>query len=220
VDRRRRPARHPSGAARRDGDRRADRRYRFDGKTDPQIVRELLELAGHPECSSEDRITAVCQRYVDLLTAELAKPTQATRIYPGINDLLAALEPYEAEHKALVGLLTGNVEQGAAMKLRRLASISAVLQSGRLARTRTAARTCPRSLPSAPRSAPVAASAAPTSWWWATRPDDIACARPMGGSTLGVATGFYDTQALRAAARTHVFETLGDTRAVLDALFS
>jgi phosphoglycolate phosphatase-like HAD superfamily hydrolase len=25
--------------------------YRFDGKTDPQIVRELLALAGHPEAT-------------------------------------------------------------------------------------------------------------------------------------------------------------------------
>src|SRR2546425_5402360 len=92
--------------------------YRFDGKTDPQIVRELLTLAGHPECDSEDRITAVCRRYVDLLTAELAKPTQATKLYPGIADLLAALEPYEADGRALVGLLTGNVQHGAALKLR------------------------------------------------------------------------------------------------------
>src|SRR2546426_8794298 len=92
--------------------------YRCDGKTDPQIVRELLELAGHPECGSDDRITAVCRRYVDLLTAELAKPTQATKLYPGIQDLLAALEPYEADGRALVGLLTGNVQHGAALKLR------------------------------------------------------------------------------------------------------
>src|SRR5437879_12382518 len=92
--------------------------YRFDGKTDPQIVRELLTLAGHPECDSEDRITAVCRRYVDLLTAELAKPTQTTKLYPGIKELLAALEPYEADGRALVGLLTGNVQHGAALKLR------------------------------------------------------------------------------------------------------
>ena len=66
--------------------------YRFDGKTDPQIVRELMELAGHPDSQSEERITAVCRRYVELLTAELSKPTQATKVYPGIVDLLAALE--------------------------------------------------------------------------------------------------------------------------------
>ena len=102
--------------------------YRFDGKTDPQIVRELLELAGHPEARSETRVTAVCRRYVELLTAELEKPTQTTKVYPGITELLAALEPYEAEGRALVGLLTGNVEHGAALKLR-----SAGLDFGRFA---------------------------------------------------------------------------------------
>ena len=54
--------------------------YRFDGKTDPQIVRELLALAGHPDAANDARITTVCRRYVALLAAELAKPTQATRL--------------------------------------------------------------------------------------------------------------------------------------------
>src|SRR2546421_9161922 len=92
--------------------------YRFDGKTDPQIVRELLELAGHPDARSDTCVTAVCRRYVDLLTAELAKPTQITKLYPGINELLSALEPHETAGRAVVGLLTGNVEHGAALKLR------------------------------------------------------------------------------------------------------
>src|SRR5260370_180013 len=70
--------------------------YRFDGKTDPQIVSELLELAGHPEARSEDRVTAVCRRYVELLTAELEKPNQATKVYPGLTQHLAALHPHEA----------------------------------------------------------------------------------------------------------------------------
>src|SRR3989441_5628643 len=68
--------------------------YRFDGKTDPQIVRELLTLAGHPECDSEDRITAVFRRYVDLLTAELPKPAQAPQLYPRLPGPLAALETH------------------------------------------------------------------------------------------------------------------------------
>src|SRR6266511_5502827 len=92
--------------------------YRFDGKTDPQIVRELLTLAGHPAAQAEERVAAVCRRYVTLLAAELAKPTQATRLFPGVADLLAALEAHEAAGRALVGLLTGNLVDGAALKLR------------------------------------------------------------------------------------------------------
>src|SRR6266516_1587575 len=92
--------------------------YRLDGKTDPQIVRELLELSGHPAASDERAIAAVCDRYVALLTRELESPTQRTRLLDGVPELLAALAPHEAAGRALVGLLTGNLERGAALKLR------------------------------------------------------------------------------------------------------
>lgn len=194
--------------------------YRFDGKTDPQIVRELLTLAGHPACDSEERITTVCRRYVELLTAELAKPTQATKLYPGILDLLTALEPHEAAGRALVGLLTGNVQHGAALKLR-----SAGLDPARFAVGAFGSDSHRRAeLPA------VAAQRAAerTGRRFAGNdivvvgdtPDDVACARPIGARTVAVATGFYDTFALRAAGATHVFENLGDTDAVLRALFS
>src|SRR5881396_3883624 len=91
--------------------------YRFDGKTDPQIVRELLALAGHPGAADEACIAAVCRRYVELLSAELAKPARATRLMVGIGELLAALEPHERASRACVGLLTGNLAPGAALKL-------------------------------------------------------------------------------------------------------
>ncbi len=194
--------------------------YRFDGKTDPQIVRELLTLAGHPERDSDDRIAAVCRRYVDLLTAELAKPTQATKLYPGITDLLAALEPYEAGGRALIGLLTGNVQHGAALKLR-----SSGLDPARFAVGAFGSDSHRRAdLP-----AVAAQRAAERTGRRFTgddiviigdTPDDVACARPMGARTIAVATGFYDTATLRAAGATHVFEDLRDTQAVLAALFA
>jgi phosphoglycolate phosphatase-like HAD superfamily hydrolase len=195
-------------------------RYRFDGKTDPQIVRELLELAGHPECGSDDRITAVCRRYVDLLTAELAKPTQTTTLYPGINELLAALEPYEADGRALVGLLTGNVQHGAALKLRSAGLDPARFVVGAFgsdshARADLPAVAARRAVERTGRRFTGADLVVV-----GDTPDDVACARPMGARTVAVATGSYDTAALRATGATHVFENLGDTPAVLQALFS
>lgn len=194
--------------------------YRFDGKTDPQIVRELLGLAGHPECGSEARITAVCARYVELLTAELARPTQATRLYPGITDLLAALEPYETEARALVGLLTGNVQHGAALKLR-----SAGLDPARFAVGAFGSDSHHR--PDLPA---IAAQRAEQRTGRRFRgadivivgdtPDDVACARPMGARTVGVATGFYSAAQLQEAGATHVFDSLADTAAVIQALFA
>ena len=194
--------------------------YRFDGKTDPQIVRELLELAGHPEARSEARVTAVCRRYVELLTAELEKPTQTTKVYPGINELLVALEPYEADGRAVVGLLTGNVEHGAALKLR-----SAGLDFGRFAVGAFGSDSHHR--PDLPVVAAQRAQQRTGRRFGGAdlvivgdTPDDVACCRPMGARSVGVATGFYDVAALQAAGATHVFKDLGDTEAVLTALFS
>ena len=192
--------------------------YRFDGKTDPQIVRELLLLAGHPDAESAACVTAVCSRYVALLTAELAKPTQSTRLFPGVVPLLAALEPHEAAGRAMVGLLTGNVEGGAALKLR-----SAGLDPARFAVGAYGSDSHRRSdLPAI--AAERAARRTGGRFTGADlvivgdTPDDVACGRPMGARTVAVATGFFDVAALRATGAAHVFPHLEDTAAVLDAL--
>ena len=59
--------------------------YRFDGKTDPQIVRDLLSLAGHAGAENASVIRAVCRRYVDHLRTELERPAQTTRLMVGIR---------------------------------------------------------------------------------------------------------------------------------------
>lgn len=195
-------------------------RYRFDGKTDPQIVQDLLALAGHAGAESATVIQAVCRRYVDHLRTELERPTQTTRVMTGIADLLTALEPYEADRRALVGLLTGNVAPGAALKLR----------SGGLdpARFRVGAY----GSDSARRAdLPAVAAARATALTGAIftgsdviivgdTPDDVACGRPIGARSVAVATGSYDVLALRATGAAYVFENLTDTAAVLDAMFA
>jgi phosphoglycolate phosphatase-like HAD superfamily hydrolase len=194
--------------------------YRFDGKTDPQIVRELLALAGHPDAGTEARIAAVCARYLTLLAEELARAPTATRLFPGVAELLAALQAHEAAGRALVGLLTGNLEPGAVLKL-RAAGVDparfAVGAYGSDSRVRA-------DLPSI--AAERAARRTGRSFTGADvmivgdTPEDVACGRPIGARTLAVATGSYDVPALRAAGAAHVFEHLGDTARVLDALLA
>ncbi len=194
--------------------------YRFDGKTDPQIMQELLTLAGHRDAGADARIAAVCRRYVGLLAEELARAPQATRLFPGVGELLAALEPHEAAGRALVGLLTGNLADGAALKLRsagldpaRFAVGAYGSDSGRradlpaIAAERAAQRT---GRPFAGADVVIVGDT----------PEDVACGRPIGARTVAVATGRYDVPALRAAGASHVFEHLGETAAVLDALLA
>jgi phosphoglycolate phosphatase-like HAD superfamily hydrolase len=195
--------------------------YRFDGKTDPQIVRELLASASHPEAQSPERIAAVCDRYVDLLEDELARAAPgSTRLMPGVVELLTALEVHEAAGRAMVGLLTGNLRAGGELKLRhggldpsRFAVGAYGSDSGRrpdlpaIAAARAAERTG-------------RTFTGPDVVIIGDTPDDVACGRPLGARSLAVATGYYDVAALRAAGATYVFETLADTGAVLDALLA
>ena len=194
--------------------------YRFDGKTDPQIVRELLSLAGHPDASDDALIAAVCLRYVEHLRVELDRPTQTTKVLAGIEELLAGLEPHEAAERALVGLLTGNVAPGAALKLRSAgldperfrvgAYGSDSARRGDLPQVAAARAAVLTGRPFAGADVVIVGDT----------PDDVACGRSIGACSVAVATGFYDAAALRASGATYVFETLADTAAVLEAIFA
>jgi len=195
--------------------------YRLDGKTDPLIVRELLELAGHAAAAADPaRVESVCNRYLSCLEAELAGPRSATRLFPGVRELLAALEPLERAGRALVGLLTGNLERGATLKLR-----SAGLAPERFAVGAYGSDSGVRSdLPA------IAATRATQRSGRAftgndivilgDTPADVQCGRPIGARAIGVATGHYDVTALQAAGAHAVFADLSDTRTLIDAILA
>jgi phosphoglycolate phosphatase-like HAD superfamily hydrolase len=196
--------------------------YRFDGKTDPQIVRELLTHAGHPDAAAPELIAAVCRSYVATLREELGRTPDGggTHLLPGVAALLGALESHESAGRAMVGLLTGNLKDGAELKLR-----AAGMEPGRFAVGAYGSDSGRRAeLP--PIAAQRAAERTGRSFAGADvviigdTPDDVACGRPIGARSVAVATGYYDTAALEAAGAAHVFETLADTAAVLDALLS
>jgi phosphoglycolate phosphatase-like HAD superfamily hydrolase len=87
------------------------RRYDFSGKTDPQIVRELvIDAVGRERC--EENLPLALGLYVEELERRLTPETVVLK--PGISQLLARLE---AEARVTLGLLTGNLERGARIKL-------------------------------------------------------------------------------------------------------
>jgi phosphoglycolate phosphatase len=86
-------------------------RHDFSGKTDPQIVRELVrEAVGDERC--EAQLSAALAAYLEELERRLTP--QAVVPKPGIPDLLARLA---REPRVTLALLTGNLERGARMKL-------------------------------------------------------------------------------------------------------
>jgi phosphoglycolate phosphatase-like HAD superfamily hydrolase len=190
---------------------------RFDGKTDPQIVRELLEEVEHPHQEADDRIAAVCRRYVDFLRDELAPPNGQTLVYPGVPALLDLLE---ARGDALLGLLTGNVADGARLKL-----AAAGIEPGgfgvgafgsdhadRACLPAIAAERAAAVLARVPRGAEIVILG--------DTPSDMTCGRAVGARAIGVATGSYSAHDLKAAGAFATFKDFADPSQVIRAIYA
>jgi phosphoglycolate phosphatase-like HAD superfamily hydrolase len=86
--------------------------YRYSGKTDPQIVHELMAGAGLPREAVTPRLPEVFDTYLKTLAETLRGV--ATPL-AGVRELLDELA---GRDDIAIGLLTGNIEPGARIKLR------------------------------------------------------------------------------------------------------
>ena len=86
--------------------------YPWAGKTDPQIVFELLGHAGIPRADVQPRLSEVFDVYCDSLARRLTPAN--TSALAGVHELLQALGQ---RPDIAVGLLTGNIRRGADIKL-------------------------------------------------------------------------------------------------------
>lgn len=186
--------------------------WSFGGKTDPQIVWELMTAAGLDPVTVEEGYERVISRYLAHLE-EIIEP-ERVKLKPGIRPLLDALVMHD---DVVLGLLTGNVARGAELKLRG-AGIHGYFALG--------AYGCDHR--SRDRLPPIAARRAEalTGRRFAGKeiviigdtPHDVACGRPIGVKAIAVATGTVPIEELQACDPDHCFADLSDTPAVLDAI--
>ena len=80
------------------------------GRTDTSIARQILEKYGKP--LTPENVDSFLDRYVALLPEEL--PKRNGRVLPGVRELL---EDLARQPNKTLGLLTGNLERGARLKL-------------------------------------------------------------------------------------------------------
>lgn len=192
-----------------------DPAYRYDGKTDQQIVRDQMRWAGVAEEDIAPAMNKVLDRYVELLEMELERAPDAARMCSGVPALLDTLEAHEG---ATLGLLTGNIERGARRKLQAVG-----IDFGRF---RVNAFGCDHAdRPELPAVAQRRARDVLGIDMTGERmviigdtPADIHCGRALGVRAIGVATGRYDMQELASHSPAAVFPTLDDTDAVVDAI--
>ncbi len=177
---------------------------RLDGMTDRLIVREVLAALGHP--FDEALCDRVLGDYVRFLREEIHGP--GYRILPGVAALLSDL----SRQGATMGLCTGNVEEGARVKLARGGldgyfgwgeeSICGFAADGE-ARERIVAaalRRASRRLgrPVQPDEALIIGDT----------PRDVEAGHQVGVPVLAVATGRFSLEELRAAGADRVLESL------------
>lgn len=86
----------------------------LDGKTDPAICREMIRVILKRE-PKDDEIKKLCRGYLDRLALEVPDGP-GYKILPGIPELLEALSTMA---DFVMGLGTGNLEEGAKIKLAR-----------------------------------------------------------------------------------------------------
>ena len=189
----------------------------FDGKTDPQIVQELGMLAGIEESVIAERMTPALDRYYDHLEADILATPQAVELLPGVHALLDALE---SRSDVMLGILTGNIEPGASLKLRAVS----------IAPERFVVGAYGSDAPTRPALPAIAQSRAEKRLGTdlpgsriviiGDTPHDLTCGRSIGAHAIGVETGRFRAAELLPYEPLAVFADLTNTDAVVAAITS
>jgi len=187
----------------------------FDGKTDRQIVRELMRSEGFTDEEINGRLDSVLDRYVLHLQCELADQAFTPMAFRGVSELLSLLSQ---RSDVSMGLLTGNVREGAIHKLRRVGIDPALFPFGAFGSDHEHRHELPaiaqqRASEHLRRRVPGESMVI-----IGDTPADVTCGRGVGARAIGVATGRYTIPELEAHSPQAVFSDLTDTEAVLNAI--
>jgi phosphoglycolate phosphatase-like HAD superfamily hydrolase len=189
--------------------------HRFDGKTDPQIVRELMRVVGHDDTIIDARMDDLFARYVTCLREELRDPEHHATPLPGVVDLLDALA---RRTDVALGLLTGNLVEGAAAKLEAVGIDPAIFVVGAYGSDHELRPELPAIAQRRAREVLGVDVSGRDVVVIGDTPADVECGRDIGARAIGVATGRYTTDDLAAHGAVAVFADLSDTDAVVRAI--
>ena len=184
----------------------------FAGKTDPQIARELLVAAGLDHQEIDRGFERLWDRYLANLEALL--PGDPVDVLPGVVELLDALA---GEDDVAVGLLTGNIQGGARLKLSS-GGLWDHFGFGSYGSDHEERDELPAIAVGRAREIYGEVVSAELAVVVGDTPRDVACGKAGGTRTVAVATGTYTAGDLAASGPDHLLEDLSDTSQVLDLL--
>jgi phosphoglycolate phosphatase len=191
--------------------------HRFDGKTDPQIVRELMRVAGHNDTMIDERMNELFARYVICLREELQDPSHNAVALPGVAALLEALA---GRDDVTLGLLTGNLVDGARAKLEAVGIDPEMFRVGAFGTDHELRPELPAIAQRRARELLGVDVAGADVVIIGDTPADVECGRDIGARAIGVATGRYSADELVAHGAVAAFTDLSDTDAVIRAILN
>lgn len=188
-------------------------RYDFRGKTDPRIVWDLMRGAGLDDAAIARGLETFYAAYLEELRGIIGDGSRV-QVMPGVAEVVRALA---ARDDAMVGLLTGNIEAGARLKLTPtglwpLFRVGA-FGSDDMDRRRLPVIACARARSVAGRDFPFERVTI-----IGDTPLDVDCARACGAVAVAVATGQHPHDELAACGPDHIFTDFADVARALAAL--
>ena len=186
----------------------------FAGKTDPQIARELLTAAGLTDAEVDRGLPVLWRRYVEELERLLGE--RPMQLIPGALELLDALQDGGG---VALGLVTGNIADGARLKLGSV-GLGERFPVGSFGSDHERREHLPAiAIERAARRFGVAFERRRVRIVGDT-PRDVACGLHEGVRTVGVATGRYDLASLLGAGAHAAFTDLRPTPELLESLLA
>lgn len=180
------------------------------GRTDSAICRDFF---AHFEIEhTEANLQRFQRAYFEHLPRHLSRKDGI--MLPGVPELLAAL--HELEHVSM-GLLTGNLEQGARLKLQHF-GIDHYFPWGGFGDIHPDRNDVARSALASARAWHREPLDENKFWVIGDTVHDVTCGRAIGAKVIAVDTGFCDTARLKAAGPDYFFDDLSQTEAFLELL--
>jgi phosphoglycolate phosphatase-like HAD superfamily hydrolase len=185
-----------------------------DGKTDPMIFREIMRTRGIPAPDEKKAIGELAEIYERHLAVEMPASPDA-RIMPGVVELLEALSKRRDVH---LGLLTGNFEKTARIKLARFDLNRFFLFGAFASDSEIRAELVPIAVAKAEAHIRHKIGLGRHIVVIGDTPLDIRCALDNEVTAVGVASAHFTKEQLLAAGPHLCFDDLSDTAGVLAAL--
>jgi len=188
-------------------------KFPFAGKTDPQIVKELMTLARFAPRLIEQKMDHFWDVYLERLREEMIRVDHLV-VYPGVVELIQELHERDG---VILGLLTGNIQQGARLKLEPT-GLNQYFPVGAFGDDSADRNQLPRIAVRRVRERYGRSFRGQDVVIVGDTPADIACARHFGARAIVVATGFQRREELERAKPDALFDDFCDREQVRAAL--